>query len=134
MIKNTLIAILVIFLLGNLCRLGMPWWGIVPIAAATGWLFATSGFQAFLSGFVAGSALWGIQAYLADTANHSELSSKIGQLFQGVSSAKLLLATTLMGGLLSAFGALTGRWLKDLFSKPKQQDYYRRRRRGGKYR
>ena len=120
--------------MGNLCHFGLPWWTIAPIAAVAIWVFPQSGFSAFLSGLVAGGLLWGINAFWLDTANGAVFSAKIGQVFQGVSSGKLLLATTVMGALLGGFGALTGKWGADLLAKPQSKDYYQRRNRGGRYR
>lgn len=134
MMKNILLSTLVIFLLGNLCHFGLPWWALAPIAAATIWAFPQSGFSAFVSGLIAGALLWGINAYWLDAANGAVFSGKVGQLFQGVSGGKLLLVTTVMGALLGGFGALTGKWGKDLFQKPASKDYYQRRKRGGRYR
>lgn len=134
MMKNFLISTVLIFVLGNLCHFGLPWWGIVPIAAVVAWFFPTSGTLSFLAGLLGGALLWGINAFWLDQANSSMFSAKIGQVFQGLSSANLLYATSFLGGLLGAFGALTGKLARDLQSIPQQRDYYVRRRKSGKYR
>lgn len=132
--KNFFISTLLIFILGNLCHFGLPWWGIVPIAFVVAFIFPQPGFAAFSAGLLAGILLWGVHAILLNTANGSVFSSKIGQVFQGLSSAQLLYYTSFMGGLLAAFGAITGQWAKDLTVKQLEKDYYQRRRRSGKYR
>jgi hypothetical protein len=132
--KNFFISTLLIFLLGNLCRFGLPWWGIVPIAFVVAYAFPQSGFGAFLAGLLAGTLLWGVHALLLNAANGGVFAAKIGQLFQGLSSVQLLYASALMGGLLAAFAALTGQWARDLTVKEPGKDYYKRRRRSGKYR
>jgi len=131
--KNFFVSTLLIFALGNLCHFGLPWWGIVPIAFVVAFLFPQSGFGAFTSGFLAGLLLWGVNAILLNAANGGDFAGKIGQIFQGLSSTQLLYATGFMGGLLAAFGALTGQWAKDLTVKQLEKDYYQRRRRSGKY-
>jgi hypothetical protein len=134
MMKNFLISTLLIFLLGNLCHFGLPWWGIVPIAFFVAWALPQAGWSAFSSGLLAGMLLWGVSAALLNTANGGMFSAKIGQIFQGLRSTQLLYVTALLGGLLAAFGALTGRWASDLRTKPSQRDHYARRKRSGKYR
>lgn len=134
MMKNFLISTFLIFLFGNLCHFGLPWWAIVPIAAVITWALPQSGLSAFSAGLISGMLLWGINAVLLNTANDGMFSAKIGQIFQGLSSSKLLYATAFMGGLLGAFGALTGKLARDMRKKPQDRDYYVRRKRSGRYR
>lgn len=129
MIKNFLIGVLVIFLLGNLCRVGLPWWMLAPLAAIAGWIIPKSGIGAFHSGFWGGFLCWLIAAWLPDKANDSLLSNKVGQLFMGVEPTTLLLATALIGGLLGAMGALTGFLAKDVLIKPAGRRSYMQERR-----
>ncbi|MDX1910590.1 MAG: hypothetical protein SFV22_03845 [Saprospiraceae bacterium] len=129
MIKNFLIGVLVIFLLGNLCRLGLPWWILAPLAAIAGWIIPKSGYGAFLSGFTGGFLCWLIAAWLPDQSNSSLLSTKVGQLFLGASPVTLLLVTALMGGLIGAMGALTGHLAKDALTKPAGRRKYMQERR-----
>ncbi len=129
--KNTLLAALVIFVLGNFCRFGLPWWSLAPIAALVGWFFSRSGWGAFFGGFLGGFLLWYVNAWLADYANEGLLSAKVGQLFMGIHGAQLLLTAGLLGGLLGAFGALTGRWAQEmLLRRPaRKRNYLQERRR-----
>lgn len=133
MIKNMILSILGILLLGQFCRFGMPWWGLAPIAFIVSWIFRLPGLGAFFSGLIAGALLWGSAAYFPDAANGSALSAKVGQIFQGISSSGLLYVTALIGGLLGGMGALTGQWARDMFSKP-DRIYYGKRRKSGRYR
>ncbi len=130
MIKNTLLAALIVFVLGNLCRLGLPWWGIVPIAAVVGWFITTSGWSAFLGGLLGGFLLWYSAAWLTDYNNGALLSAKVGQLFMGVQGWELLLVTGLLGGLLAAFASLTGLWAREwLLAPARKRNYLQERRR-----
>lgn len=130
MIKNTLLTALAVFVLGNLCRFGLPWWGLAPIAALTGWFFSRNGWSAFLGGLFGGFLLWSLTAWLADNANDGLLSAKVGLLFKGVQGWQLLLVSGILGALISALSALTGRWGKELLTKPtRKRNYLQERRR-----
>jgi hypothetical protein len=130
MMKNFIFSALLIFILGNLCSFGLPWWAIAPIAAVVVWLFPQTGLSAFLAGFLGGMLLWGLHAFLLNSANEGVFSAKIGQIFQGLSSNNLLLTTALMGGVLAGLGALTGQWANDLRANTEPKDYYTRRKKG----
>lgn len=130
--KNTLLTALSIFILGNLCHFGLPWWCIAPIAMLVGWFFVRSGLGAFSGGFLGGFLLWYSMAWFADSSNAGMLSAKVGELFMGMQGWKLLLASGILGGLLGAFGALTGRWAGEIFEKPsakRGRNYLQERRR-----
>ncbi len=132
MTKNMLAAVAVIFVLGNLCRLGLPWWTITPFAAIAIFLLPQrSGFMAFLAGLIAGALAWGATALLADNANGGVLSAKVGELFQGIGRGGVLGVTTLIGALLGAFGALTGQMAIEMTKTPKK-NYYAKRKRNGR--
>ncbi len=72
---------------------------------------------AFWSGFVGVALVWGIHAWVLDSANASLLSGKIAQMLTskasvpGFGPAMMLLLTTLIGGLIGGMGALTGNLL-----------------------
>lgn len=128
--KNTSLTALAIFVLGNLCRFGLPWWSLAIIAAFAGWFFAQSGWKAFAGGFLGGYLLWYVTAFLADSSNAGVLSSKVGELFNGVKGWHLLQIAGLLGGLLSAMGALTGRLAKEMLMSPsKKRNYLQEKRR-----
>jgi len=128
--KNTLLAALIIFVLGNLCRFGLPWWSLAPIALLVGWFFARSAWAAFFGGFLGGFLLWYATAWFEDSSNGGLLSAKVGQLFMGVEALQLLLVTGGLGGLIGALGALTGRWAKEMLVAPsKKRNYLQEKRR-----
>lgn len=129
MMKNTLLAALLILALGQISHFGLPWWTLAIIAGITGWLLVLNAWQAFFAGLIGGSTLWFIAAWLQDNANNSALSAKVGQLFQGASSFQLLLLTGFLGGLIGALGALTGKFAKDLVARPSRRNYLQEKRR-----
>ena len=113
--KNALYLSLSILIFGNLGHFGLPWWSLVLVAALAGWLFPLSSGKNFASAFVAGLLLWLTNAFLLDIANEGLLSAKVGVLFQGLKGGHLLFLTGIFGGILTAFGAMTGRLARAAF-------------------
>ncbi len=103
MMKNFLLSTLLIFLLGNLCHFGLPWWGIVPIAFVVAWALPQAGWSAFSSGLLAGMLLWGVSAVLLNTANGGMFSAKIGQIFQGLRSTSAIVCHSPAGRTIGRF-------------------------------
>lgn len=116
--RNSLLTILFIFVAGQISRYDLPWWTLAPIAAAAGWLLPQSAPKSWITGFLGGFLLWSITALLADTANGSLLSARIGKLFMGLSTVELVLLTGIIGGLVAGMSCLTGRWARDLVGQP----------------
>jgi len=82
---------------------------MAPVAALISLFFVyKNNVWSFLAGLLAGFLLWAGMALYANTMNVGLLAEKMGQLFQGLSVNQLFLVTGLIGGLLIAFGALTG--------------------------
>ena len=119
--RRALYLFLFVFLLGHLCRLGLPWWGIAPVGALAGWLLPLPAVRSFGAAFAGGLLLWVLYAWLQDSANDGMLSAKVGQLFLGLRGWHLLLITGILGGLLAGMGAVTGLFARELYvgSKPK---------------
>jgi hypothetical protein len=123
--KNALYTALFILVAGNLSYLGLPWWSIAPVGAIAAFLFPIGIGASWLTGFLAGALLWFANAYVPDHANAGMLSDKIGQLFMGISSMKILLITAVLGGLLGALGVVTGHYARVVFVRPKPKRTYR---------
>jgi hypothetical protein len=122
--RNALFATLFILIFGNLCRFGLPWWGLAPIAALATLLFPLPGGKSFSTGFSAGFLLWSASAFLLNSANLGVLAGKIGQIFLGLRDWHLIGITAFLGGLLAAFGALTGSYARQLIFPPKKRRRY----------
>lgn len=116
--KPSLFTIFFILIAGQLCRFGLPWWGIAPVGVLAGWLFPQHPAKSLLAGFAGGFLLWSLHAWWLDQANDGILSERIGALFMGLPGWALLLLTGFLGGLLAGFGCLTGRWGRDLVGQP----------------
>ena len=127
--KNTLLAALVIFILGNFSHAGLPWWCLAPIAAIVGWFIPRGGWGAFFGGFLGGFLLWLFAAWISDNSNGGMLSTKVGQVFT-LQGWQLLLVTGLLGALVGAFSALTGRLARGMLTTPsRKRNYLQEKRR-----
>ena len=90
----------------------LPWWTFAVtsfiVAAA---IHQTPG-KAFMSGFLGLFLLWGILALIIDNANDHILSVKVAGVLGLSSGSMLIMITALVGGLVSAFAALTGSYIR----------------------
>jgi len=106
-----------------------PWWSVAIVGFCVGLLLSERRRKrifetrrvlpafSFLAGFLAVGVVWGLLAFLADTANASLLSAKIAQLVvngdapPAYGNYYLLAATALIGGLVGGFATMTGNLL-----------------------
>lgn len=125
--KNIIFVTIFILAFGCLSFVGLPWWGLSIVAALAAFLFPLSGGKSFSTGFSAGTLLWLVAAVVLNTSNGGMLSAKVGQLFMGLQSWHLLLITSVFGGLVAGFGALTGAYARQVVypAKPKRYNKYR---------
>ncbi len=114
-----LIGIVATILLGGIFQTFFPFWTLAAAAFIVGMFVGGKGIQAFLYGAIAGFLLWGGYALMIDLANEGILSNRFGNLLRGLGRPAILLFTTLIGGLLSGFGAMTGSFLYQIFNKNK---------------
>ena len=85
-----------------------PWWSgilISLIVAATAQMRTV---RAFLAGFIGLGLMWGISAYIMDSNNAGIMSSRIGELFGGISGNGMVIITCLTGAILGGLGSATG--------------------------
>src|SRR5258706_5332170 len=82
----------------------LPWWTMGIGAFAVGYFFGNKGYLSFLAGFTGAGLLWLGMALTIDVATHSILTQKVNQLLP----VNALLMTTVVGGLVGGFAALTG--------------------------
>lgn len=112
------IKVVLTAVLAFLLQMFMPWWSIAIAAMAVELAMGAPKGYAFLSGFVGIFILWLIKAYLMDAQNEHILSSKVAKVLPlGGSVALLLVVTALIGGLVGALGAATGREIKRAIAK-----------------
>ncbi|MEZ4948772.1 MAG: hypothetical protein R2879_18925 [Saprospiraceae bacterium] len=106
--KKLIILFLVCIILGGFIQFFLPWWSF-PVLVALGALFAGARiWQGILIGFLSGLAIWIAYAYYIDVRNEQILSSKIGLLFNELSSAQLILITGILGGIIGMLGGIIG--------------------------
>jgi len=86
----------------------LPWWTMALGAFVIGYLFGNTGFTSFGAGLLGVGLLWFLMAYYIDITTNSILTDKVGKLLP----LNVFLLTTLIGGLVGGFAALTGALLK----------------------
>ncbi|MEM6316450.1 MAG: hypothetical protein AAF960_02210 [Bacteroidota bacterium] len=101
--------------LGYLAHQKFSWWITAVVAAAVCFFVPVKNGGAFAMGFAAFSLLWGLQANALNALNMELLATKMGALFGGVKPMQLVYATGVVGGLLGAFGAVTGSSFRQIF-------------------
>ena len=104
-------------------QLFFPWWALVGVAFIVGlfYLYRHS-FSSFLAGFLAGGLLWSGYALYLNWLNMGVLAGRMGDLFQGIESTGILIATALIAGIMCGLGALTGSLLRRTIFPPKDLD------------
>jgi hypothetical protein len=97
-------TIIVCFLLQTF----LPWWTMAIGAFTVGYILANKGYVSFAAGFLAVGLLWLGMAFYIDQSTYSILTEKINRLLP----LNSFILTTLIGGFVGGFAALTGALLK----------------------
>ena len=107
------LTILFTALLGYILGLFLPWWAIAIAAFIVALIWQQRPGKAFISGFLAIFLLWGILAWVADIRNDQILSNRMSELIAGSRMPwVLILASSLIGGLVAGMGALSASVLR----------------------
>lgn len=114
-----IIGIIATILLGGIFQTFFPFWTLAVAAFIVAMFVGGKGISSFLYGMIAGCILWGGYALFLDIANEGILSNLFGNLLNGIGRPALLLVTTLIGGILSGLGAMTGSYMHQFFNKEK---------------
>lgn len=115
------VSIILTALLGFAGGLFFPWWIIAVTSFIVAVFIHQRPFAAFTAGFLGLFFLWGIHAFVIDAQNHSLLSTKVAQILPvGGSSILLIILTAAIGGIVSAFAALTGSFTHKSASRRKK--------------
>lgn len=126
-----LLSLILIIGLGYLLNLYLPFWSVAILAFVIGLLFSRAPkrrmfgkkpvpTRSFWSGFLALSILWGGMALYINAGNEGYLASQMASLIVGESTGPfdgdsfMILVTTLIGGFLGGFSAMTGNYLGEL--------------------
>lgn len=106
--KNFLIQFALTLILSWLAQLFLPWWSLVIVAAIVALFFHYKyAVTSFLVGFLAVGLLWMGYAYWISTGD-SSLTSRMGELFGGMSPFFMVIFSTTIGAIAGGLGALTG--------------------------
>lgn len=90
----------------------LPWWSIALAGFLAGLLIKQSALLSFLSAFSGIFILWIILCAWIDSSNESILSTRVSNLLPlGGSTIMLILASSLIGGLVSGMASMTARFL-----------------------
>ena len=91
----------------------LPWYSFAFTSFITALAIHQKPWKAFVSGFIAVFLVWGIYAYVQDSANQHILSIKVANVLPlGGSYIALILITAFIGGLLSGLAALAGAYCR----------------------
>ena len=91
----------------------LPWWSITIAAFVIAALIPQKPAKAFFTAFIALFFLWGGLSFWMSNNNHHVLAHKVSQLILKMDNPMLLvLATALIGALVSGFAALAGSYLR----------------------
>jgi hypothetical protein len=103
------IQVLIITILASVLELLLPWWSVAIAAFAGGYVFRTN--ANFLAGLISIGLLWLITALIIDLSSAVSLTEKVAAIFT-VSKPILFLLTSLIGGIVGGFAAMTGAALR----------------------
>lgn len=106
-------AIILTALLAFIGGIYLPWWSLAIAAFLVALLIPQKAGKALLSGFLGVFILWAILAWWIDVKNQGVLSKKIAAVLPlGGSTLALIIVTALVGGLVAAFAAMSGSYLR----------------------
>ncbi len=97
-------TIIVCFLLQTF----LPWWTMAVGSLAVAYAISNKGGASFVAGFIAVGLLWFGMAFYIDQITNSILTEKMNKLLP----LNSFILTTLIGGLVGGFSALTGALLR----------------------
>ena len=91
----------------------IPWWSFAITTCIAATAIHQKPWKAFLAAFIAVFMLWGVMAFMLDSANQHLLSTKVAFILPLNGSYNLLiLVTAFIGGLVAGLSALTGSYLR----------------------
>ena len=103
----------------------LPWWSIILIPFILGLIFEDNFLSHFLSSFIGTSVAWLFLMLSFDLETQSVLSGKIIDVLEISSVNFLIISTSVIGGIVSGLGSLTGISLRNIFIKKKNLREYR---------
>jgi len=111
-----LLGILLISLIGFGANQIFPWWIIAVVGMIIGAILNLSGWKSFCYGFLGVALLWSLLALFQNNANDGLLASRIATLLGDLNEVTLILATAIIGGIVSGLGTATGSLGRQIFT------------------
>jgi len=103
----------IVFILGIASDLLIPaWWSFVPIAFVSGFFWGRGSLQSFLAGFLAVTLGWTFLILIRSVPNHHILAERAAHFFFMPHWAFLILATSLLMGIIAGFSSFSGYLLR----------------------
>lgn len=110
-----IISLLLMILLSFAACFYLPWWSIALTSFVVAFLIPQRPGRSFLTGFLALFLFWGLLSFYISSNNQHLLAHKISVVILKTDNPYLLiLATALLGALVSGFGALSGALLRQI--------------------
>ena len=103
------IQFIAIIIVAFILELFMPWWCIAIAAFVAG--YALKSKANFLAGLTGIGLLWFIKAWMLDASAAAPLAERVAGIFS-LNKPLLLFVTSLLGGLVGGFAAMSGAALK----------------------
>jgi len=117
-----LLQLVSITILAFVLELLLPWWSIALAAFVGGLAFNSR--ANFLAGFLGIGLLWLLYALMMDATSAAPLTARISQVLF-INKFLLILATTVIGGLVGGFAAMAGSALRGASKRSNDDRYYR---------
>ncbi len=115
--KKFLIQLFTTALLAYIFGMFLPWWSVAVVAFAIAMLINAHSFLSFLAGLLALGGLWFGLAYSIHHSTQGILSDKMAIIIGFASSGfQLALFTAVIGAILGGLSALSGVYLRKIFS------------------
>ncbi|MGI8950493.1 MAG: hypothetical protein ACR2FN_02800 [Chitinophagaceae bacterium] len=107
-----IVSVLLSAFLAYVICLFLPWWGFALTSFLVALAIPQKPWKALLAGFLALFLFWAIYAFMLDNANAHLLSKKVAAILPlGGSTIAILFLSAFIGGIISAFAALTGSYV-----------------------
>ena len=106
-------TLLLIMILSFCACLYLPWWSIAIVSFVVVALIPQNPMSSFIAGFLAVFILWGALSFYISNANGHILAHRISLLvLKNDSAGFLIVVTSLIGGLVAGFAALSASYLR----------------------
>ena len=104
-----IVSVLLTMLLSFTACYFLPWWSIALTSFIVALFIPQSAGKSFITGFIALFLLWSGLSFWISLNNEHILAQRVSVLVLKMNSPFLLMIVTgIIGGLISAFGAMTG--------------------------